>query len=215
MQLLVSGATVDVRSSDRRYVGVLFEPVTRNGPAAIDGRVWAVDNAAFSGFDANAFIELLGRLRGVPGCQWVAVPDVVGNHAETLRRFRLWAPMVKALGFPVAFVVQDGCTVAGVPWAECDAVFIGGTTRFKLSGAVDEILAYAAARGKARHVGRVNSWPRVAWFWGLTDTVDGSGFSKWPKRIVMFVRWVQKLEGHPPRRSLQPALKECAGAEAR
>ena len=204
MQLLVSGATVDVRKSDPQYVGVLFQPFDGNDTSITEGRTWAADNAAFSGFDAKAYVRMLDRLRGIPGCRWVAIPDVVGNHDETLRLFNLWAPMVKSLGFPVAFVAQDGCKVNKVPWNTCDALFIGGTTAFKKSWIADEILAYAAARGKDRHVGRVNSFPRTAWFWNLALTIDGSGFSKWPKRIQVFVEWAKTLEGRPARRAIQP-----------
>jgi hypothetical protein len=206
VKLLVSGATVDVQAAPPSRVGVLFVPRDGNDPRNVPGRVCAADNGAFSGLDARSFVEMLERLSGFP-MQFVTAPDVVANAGETLRLFRLWEPMIHALGFPVAFVAQDGITVDALPWGSCEAVFIGGTTQFKLSSEADTILAYAAARGKHRHVGRVNSWPRVQHFWGLTDTIDGSGFSKWPKRIKMFIAWADRLEGKPHRTSMQLGLK--------
>jgi hypothetical protein len=210
MTLLVSGATADVRQADPSRVGVLFQPFDRNDTSIIDGRVWAADNAAFSGFDAAAFVRMLERLRGLPGCRFVAAPDVVKDAPATLRLFDTWEPMIRALGFPVALVAQDGLTVRDVPWHRVDAVFIGGSTAWKLSAHADEILGYAAALGKHRHVGRVNTRPRVEWFWNLTDTVDGSGFSKWPKRIRLFVTWAEACAHMPPRRCGQPFLEAAS-----
>jgi hypothetical protein len=59
------------------------------------------------------------------------------------------------------------------------------------------LLAYAAARGKWRHVGRVNSRRRMRHFYGLTDSIDGSGFSKWPKRIKLASQWLGELQQQP------------------
>jgi hypothetical protein len=222
--LLVSGATRDVVWTDRTRVGVLFSPANRNTDRAIDGRVWGVDNGAFNSFDANQFIKMLERLRGVPGCRFVTAPDVVGDAVATLKLFETWEPIVRALGYPVALVAQNGLRVSDVPWPRIDALFIGGTpecrrcayvrpvreftrTRcphcsgklsdWKLSREVDELLAYAAARGKWRHVGRVNSRLRMRHFWGLADSCDGSGFSRWPKRARQADRWLQEIRQKP------------------
>lgn len=210
MQLLVSGATVDVRASDPERIGVLFQPFDKNDPSITRGRTWAADNAAFSGFDANAYVSMLERLQGYPGCRWVAAPDVVADAVDTWRLFRVWEPMLHSLGFRVALVIQDGMTARSVPWQSCEAVFIGGTTRFKLSAETDSVLAIAAAKGHDRHVGRVNSWPRVSWFWGWALTCDGSGFSKWPKRIKLFQQWAERCERIPRRTAIQPEFAWAA-----
>jgi hypothetical protein len=206
VKLLVSGATTDVLASPPKRVGVLFVPKDKNDPENALGRVCAADNGGFNGVPVKEFVEMLERLRGVP-CRFVTAPDVIADASETARLFRLWEPMIHALGFPVAYVAQDGETVATLPWGSCEAVFIGGSTRFKLSAAADTILAYAAARGKHRHVGRVNTWTRVRHFWGLTDTIDGSGFSKWPKRIKLFLQWADAMEGRPHRTTMQLGLE--------
>lgn len=206
VMLLVSGATKDVQAAPPQRVGVLFVPKDKNNSENATGRVCAADNGGFNGVPVKEFVEMLERLRGTP-CRFVTAPDVIANAGETLRLFRLWEPMIHSLGFPVAFVAQDGQTVDALPWDSCEAVFIGGSTRFKLSAEADTILAYAVARGKHRHVGRVNSWPRVQHFWGLTDTIDGSGFSKWPKRIKLFLKWAEAMDGKQHRTTMQPELR--------
>jgi hypothetical protein len=200
--LLVSGATRDVAWTDPARVGVLFSPANHNSDRLVAGRVWAVDNGAFVKFDACAFVDLLGRLRGVPGCRFVVAPDVVANARATLERFTTWGPMIRALGFPVALAAQDGLTVPMVPWSRVDALFIGGSTAWKLSRDVDELLGYAAARGVWRHVGRVNTRRRMRHFWGLCESVDGSGFSRWPKRARQADQWLRELADAPQLREI-------------
>jgi hypothetical protein len=163
----------------------------------VRGRVWAIDNGAFSGLDYDAFVRLLGDAMGVAGCKFVAAPDVVGNCDETLRRFKVWGRMIRALGFPVALVAQDGLTVERTPWDELDALFIGGSTEWKMSREVDTLLGYAAALGKWRHVGRVNTRRRIKHFLTLADSIDGSGFSRWPKRIKSGVTWIEEQKANP------------------
>jgi hypothetical protein len=195
--LLVSGATVNVARADAARVGVLFVPGAGNALESSNGRPCAIDNAAFSGFDATAFLALLTRLRGVNGCLFAVAPDVVADSSATLDLFKQWAPVVRSFGFPVALAAQDGLTVAATPWDQLDALFIGGSTEWKMSRAAEELLAYAAARGKWRHVGRVNTLRRMRHFSGLCDSIDGSGFSKWPKRIALFEEWQRRIKATP------------------
>lgn len=196
MIVLVSGATNDVRRSDPSKVGVLVCP--RNFMRGLlRGRVWAADNAAFSGFDEVAFVRMLTSLHGVPGCKFVACPDVVGNAHRTRELFETWEPLIRAKGFPVALVAQDGLTPNAVPWASIDALFIGGTTAFKLSHTADALLDEAASWGKWRHVGRVNSKRRIRHFVGRCDSFDGSGFSKFGKRVAFAERWISDVLSQP------------------
>ena len=201
MILLVSGATLDLHRADPDRVGVLFVPHAREAAATAQalttGRAWAGDNGAFSGFDAVAFVAMLAKLRGMPGCRFVVAPDVVGDAAATLELFARWAPAIRACGFPVALAAQDGLTVATTPWRELDALFIGGSTAWKLSRHADALLEHAHRLGKWRHVGRVNSRRRMRHFIGLCESIDGSGFSTWGQRISLFERWVEHLHQTP------------------
>lgn len=195
-RLLVSGATKTIREIDSPHIGRLIVPGARNRPEAlqVEAGTWAMDNAAFLAFDAERFVAMLARFRREPGCLFVAVPDVVGKAEETRRRFDQWSPVVRAYGYPVALVAQDGLTVQTTPWDEVDAIFIGGTTEFKLGPGARTIAAYAAARGKHVHMGRVNTKDRLHYALDIgCTTIDGSGFSKWPAvNLPLALRWLEE-----------------------
>lgn len=108
--------------------------------------------------------------------------------------FRIWQPVIHELKIPVALVAQDGLTHKKVPWDALECVFIGGSTEYKLSRDVAKIVLEAKSRGKMVHAGRVNTEERISHFaWLGADTFDGSGFSKWPKRIAYAIRWVDVI----------------------
>lgn len=54
-----------------------------------------------------------------------------------------------------AYVLQDGQEHLPVPWEEIDAVFIGGSTAWKLGPHAARLVAQARARSKHCHLGRV------------------------------------------------------------
>lgn len=187
MIVLVSGGTATMRKfAGNPYLGVLFVPASGNTAASLwPDAVWAADNSAYTHFDAGRFVDMLGRLREVPGCQFVAAPDVVAQPIETLRRFRLWEPMIHALGFPVALVGQDGLKVSQVPWDSLDAFFVGGSTDWKLGTAARDLVSYAQSKGKWCHMGRVNSRKRMHYAERIgCDSIDGQSFSVWSERYV-------------------------------
>lgn len=179
MIILISGATKAVPSTPL-WVGRLMVPRQRAAAKITnDGRPWALDNGAFKQFNAELFIALLARFAGRPGCLFVAVPDVVGNSAETLARFERWAPVVRGYGFPVALVGQDGMQPSDVPWNAIDALFIGGTTAWKLGSGARALAAIACALGKWVHMGRVNSLRRLRYAESIgCSSIDGTGFTK-------------------------------------
>ena len=187
---LVSGAT---RTVYRHHnLGVLYVPQAgnRRGP---EGRPWAIDNGAFTWFDAEAFMALLYRWRHEAGCLFAVAPDVVGDAAATRQLWETWAPLVRALGYPVGYVAQDGTPDTPVP-VDADAVFIGGSTAFKESRAVLGICGYARARGQWVHMGRVNTRKRYEWANTCgVQSVDGTGFSMFADTYVGRVqRWTRQ-----------------------
>jgi hypothetical protein len=200
MILLVSGATATVRRLRvSPELGVLFVPGawTRGDPsrALWPGASWAVDNGAFKAFDAPAFLNLLARLQGVPGCRFVAAPDVLEDADATGRLFATWEPLIRVSGFPVALVGQDGLTLDGVPWDAIDALFLGGSTAWKLGPMARRLAAYARARGKWVHMGRVNSRRRLHYAERIgCQSVDGTKWSRWPDQYLpKALRWVRPL----------------------
>lgn len=203
MRLLVSGATATLRRyPDSPYLGALIVPAAGNrlAPVIGAGLPWAADNAAFTGFDPAAFCGMLARLSGRPGCLFVACPDVVGRAAETLALFGVWEPIIRSVGLPVALVAQDGAEALPVPWDRFDALFVGGSTDWKLGRGAAALVAEARRRGKWVHLGRCNTRKRFRHAFALgCDSVDGSGFSRWPdQRIPLALRWLRDLHGDHP-----------------
>jgi hypothetical protein len=146
---------------------------------------WAADNDAYSGFDVKAFTDMLWRLRGVKGCKFVSLPDVVGDAKKTLQQFYQWHSVVHWFhGYPVALVAQDGLENEVIPWSYFEALFIGGSTEWKLSPTAAKIMQEAKWRGKWVHMGRVNSMKRIKWARGNgCDSFDGTHYSIEPKEI--------------------------------
>jgi hypothetical protein len=200
VRLLVSGATATLSTllpahADR--LGMLLVPGAGNAPLSIpDGLPWACDNGCFVGLDPARFLALLAKIVGKPGLLWVTVPDVVGDAAETLRRFYVWEPVLAGpVGLPLAYVAQDGAEQLDLPWGRMRALFVGGSTAWKESKAAADLIGEAKRRGRWVHVGRVNTRRRLemALAWGA-DSVDGSGFSRWPAiRIPLALRWLEEL----------------------
>lgn len=113
------------------YWGHLFTPAEFR-PIVEDGRLWAVDNGVFTrGFDwadMKSFLESKEDYKST--CKFVVVPDVIGNAIATMCSYRHWAWRIKEIGWPVAFVAQDGQEQHDIP--ECDVLFVGGTTDWKM-----------------------------------------------------------------------------------
>lgn len=140
----------------------------------------AADNAAFSGFDEPAFRRMLEHIAGLP-CQFVTAPDVVGDAEATMVLWPYWQATIRAHDLTPALVLQDGLEdPANVPWDTAGALFIGGTTEYKLGDPVVRIVAEANRRGVWVHMGRVNSLRRIQYAGAIgCDSFDGSKFSAW------------------------------------
>ena len=143
------------------------------------GIPWAADNDAFNGFKEDAYVAMLDKIEGWSGCRFVTAPDVVADAAATLDLFAEWRKTLRDLGHPVALVAQDGLEHLAVPWDDLDAMFIGGSTDWKLGRHAAALTAEAKRRGKWVHMGRVNTRRRIdiAKAWGC-DSIDGTQFSR-------------------------------------
>lgn len=159
-------------------VGQLLTPLTRyrlRDPS----RPWAIDNGAFAGFDADAFVALLEREKHHrENCLFVTVPDVVGSARRTLEVFERWRPRLN--GWRLALACQDGQEHLPIPWDEIDAVFIGGSTNWKGSHHATQIARATKALGKWLHIGRVNDPIRWKHFEEIdADSADGTGIARY------------------------------------
>jgi hypothetical protein len=156
---------------DAGRVGLIAQPGSNPTRA---GWTWAADNGCFGGrWDPDRWVRWLDA-QPREHCLFAVVPDVVADAAATRARFDRWAPLVAQLGYPVAYALQDGETVDAVPWAALDAVFVGGSTVWKLSEVAHALAVAARARGLWVHVGRVNSRRRFRAWSADADSCDGS-----------------------------------------
>jgi hypothetical protein len=140
---------------------------------------YALDNGAFGAwvaktpFDEDAFGYLLAQAltsKAWPPL-WIAVPDVVADAKATIESWQRWAPNLRRMGVPLAFVVQDGMERQDVP-GDADVVFVGGTTKWKWS-----TVPSWCAWFRRVHVGRVNRPRALDYLEQLgAESCDGTGW---------------------------------------
>lgn len=185
---------------DAMHAGKLGAIVTpRQGNIIPDDEIdWCADNGCFSGAwsEREWWMWLLSLPRS---CRFAVAPDVFlptdESHAATLDRWHNYGPKMQRHGFRAAFVAQVGCTPDAIP--DADALFLGGTTEWKLSHHAAACVAAAKARGMWVHMGRVNSERRlrIAASWGV-DSADGTFLTFGPdKNLPRLLGWLDRLSG--------------------
>jgi hypothetical protein len=165
--------------------GIMVTP-KRRGVALPAGRRWGADIGMASDVAVPEYVRWLAGLLPVRRwCLFVVVPDVLCDAVATLDRFRWWAWRIKAAGWKVALVGQDGLESLRRWPPAFDCLFVGGSTEWKMSDAA----AWCIARAKRRygawvHVGRVNSQRRIRHFQYLgVDSVDGTTVAFSPDKM--------------------------------
>lgn len=195
-----------------REIGLLVQPGNQYHKRVRLYPSWGGDNGAFSkhGFKPERFRRMLRRpelAAARDSCVLIAAPDVLellpsgevrGDAAKTLEQFPAWAAEIRALGFPVALVAQDGLEdlLDEVPWNSLDALFVGGSTEWKIGPGAQACVQAAKERDKHTHMGRVNSYRRLSLDddWGC-DTVDGTFLKFGPtENVPRLCAWLDKIE---------------------
>ena len=157
---------------------VLTSPGMYGVPAAIaNGARWAADLGCLDGpeFVKRCDIEaaqswLSDRMLPYRAtCLFVTVPDVVGNAGATLKAFN--DLRARFSGWPLAYVAQDGSEDLEFP-VTLDALFIGGSTAWKMSEWAAQVIARAVKLNKHVHIGRVNYWRRYQHFRNMEGSND-------------------------------------------
>jgi hypothetical protein len=123
----------------------------------------------------------------------VSVPDVVGSAKRTLEAFECWCG--ELANWPLAFVCQDGQENERIPWRSIQAIFVGGSTEWKMSRYAVECIRCAQIHEKWTHVGRVNTPGRFEYFESLgVDSIDGTGLSRytWMREAI----WKRDIQGN-------------------
>ncbi|WP_454232064.1 hypothetical protein [Mycolicibacterium fortuitum] len=173
-----------------------FIDTPRQGNKRPEGITWCADNGCFGkGFDEQQWWAwLVDNANQSSHCLFATAPDVVGDAAATLERSRPWLPKIRELGYPAAFVAQDGQENLPVPWDEFDVLFIGGSTKWKLGPQARGIVAEANRRGKHVHMGRVNSRRRYQYAQAIgCDSVDGTFLVFGPEvNLPRLMSWVDE-----------------------
>lgn len=166
------------------------------------GVTWCADNGCFGkGYPGDeAWFDWLTNHAADAGTCWFAVaPDVVGDASATLNRSLPWLPRIRSLGYPAAFVAQDGLEDLIVPWEQFDVLFVGGSTEWKLSPPARRIIRDARARRKRVHMGRVNSLRRYRYAETIgCDSVDGTFLTFGPDvNLPRLLGWVNRISAEP------------------
>lgn len=200
------------RELAQSHLGHLLTPANGNRLDTLleTGLPIGVDNNAFANFKKGITFDWRGyqrfaaelgsayrtdsRFRAV--LRFVATPDAVGDWRRTFTMWRTWF-YLKNLdmdAMPWAYVAQDGQTPRCLPfqgdpragpWVGCRGLFIGGSTEWKCGVDAETMVRCAQHYGRWVHVGRVNSFRRLARFDALgVNSFDGGQFSMFPDTYI-------------------------------
>jgi hypothetical protein len=108
-------------------------------------------------------------------CQFIVMPDVLGNWKKTLARFHRHKYRIDQGKRMI--VLQDGATAVDILEIESEigGVFIGGTTDWKITEGRKIAIELRESSKLWIHVGRVNTINRIHMFHGYAHSFDGSG----------------------------------------
>lgn len=157
--------------ADSSNWGYLTSPYNRQ--KQVKEYLFGIDNGAFNKkFVWDKYKKyLINKQDSIHHCLFAVVPDVVTDHESTLKLYKKYNEPIKELGYKLAFVLQDGLKIKEIP-GSADWLFVGGTTEFKLSKTITDIIKN---KDRPVHVGRVNSNKRILHFYlAGADSVDGT-----------------------------------------
>ncbi|MEW1657900.1 hypothetical protein [Streptomyces sp. NPDC093707] len=166
------------------------------------GQAWAADNGRFGkGWPgAERWLRwLANHADRAADCRFAVAPDVPMNAAATLQESLPWLPRIRELGYLAAFAAQDGAEDIAMPWEELDVLFLAGTTEWKLGAGARTLVDEALNRGKAIHMGRVNSLKRLRYAAEIgCTTADGTFVAFAPDtNLQRCLAWVDAVESQP------------------
>jgi len=206
MMYLTGASNNAIRAVAYKYnIGLMLNPSSRYDISHLrDYPVFACDNGCFSQgdtFNTSVWLDWLKTF--VPyqhKCLFVVAPDRFDPSGywqgqtiaqATLERSIPVVSSIKALGYKVALVAQNGLEDLQVPWPLIDALFIGGDTSWKLSPMALLIAREAIAQGKWVHCGRVNSAKRYRTAAQIgCDSADGTYIKYGPDvNLPKMLKW--------------------------
>lgn len=193
--MYLSGCISQTLLADPRPdVGLMIQPGMGEFSRALlplQFRTWAADNGRFAQPDkwvAGDWLEWAAGMRRYRSrCLFMVAPDVLCDAVATLNLSLPYLPTIRQLGYPAAFVSQNGATPEMVPWELMDVLFIGGDDYWKFCDASVRLVGEARRRGKWVHMGRVNTLARMKAAAALdVDSGDGTFLAygpdtNWPR----------------------------------
>lgn len=198
MEFALDKSSTQIWELRRKHPGVLFKqlrtPLTQYATDSLNAIHYGLDNGSFSAFDAPTFERMAVKAQDDPLCDWIVMPDVVGDAASTSVLFDHWVERLGLLD-KAAYVLQDGVTTGLVPWGEIDCLFVGGSDSFKESRRCWELCEMGKAQGKVIHVGRVNTPRRIVYWHPLADSFDGSGIARFSEQLESCIATMKELKG--------------------
>jgi hypothetical protein len=182
-------------------LGMIATPAAGNTvPAGVD---WCADNSCFTPGrypgDAAYLRWLTGRRDRAGRCAFATAPDVPCDAAATLTRAEPMLEQIRSTGFPAALVAQDGLEDLPISWRSFDALFLGGTTGWKLGPAAARLARQARCRGLWVHMGRVNSLRRLRYAQSIgCHSADGTFLAYGPDRnLPILLGWLRTVAQEP------------------
>jgi hypothetical protein len=166
---------------------------------------WCADNGCGPGKDGGigtcypgnaGYLRRLADRQAHTGlCAFAAAPDVLCDAAATLGRSLPMTDQIRALGYPVALVAQNGLEHLPVPWDDFDVLFLGGDTAWKLGPHARRLTEQAQSHGKPVHMGRVNSLRRLRYAAHIgCDSADGTYLTRGPnKNLARLLGWLRDV----------------------
>jgi len=147
--------------------------------AARLGIPFGVDNGAYSEFNEAKYLKLVAKCVNHENCLWINLPDVPYSARATTALFHEYCYISGLKITNRCYTVQDGITPDLIPWNYISAIFIGGSTEFKMGKTARVVARAARKRHKWVHVGRVNTPHRIDSWYNDADSFDGSGIAKY------------------------------------
>lgn len=200
MLYFANPSTPEIRAAMQAgQLGLIDTPA--QGNRRPEGSTWCADNGAFSDrFDEDRWWAFLTRHADrADSCVFAVAPDVVGDAQATYARSLPWLPKIRSLGYPAAYVAQDGQEDFDPPWDEFDCLFIGGSTDWKLGPHARDLAREAKTRGKWVHMGRVNSRLRLRYAIAIgCDSSDGTYLAFGPNvNLPRLLGWLRHEADQP------------------
>lgn len=165
----------------------LRTPLTKYKLAGVP---YGLDNGCFTAFYKERWEKLLKDAQE-NNPVFVCLPDIVGDARRTLELFKHFYH--KTGGLPRCLVLQDGIGNFEIPWFDIQAVFVGGSDKFKVSDEAMNAVKCAKMLGKWVHIGRVNTPERVYHWAQFADSIDGSAISKYDHMLEGVVKAIREV----------------------